>query len=474
MIAKVSRGNDTAGLLRYLLGPGRANEHTHPHLVASWDGEPTALEPVVVNGRPQVRSLAALLDQPLDALPRRPSSTVWHCSLRNAPGDRRLSDAEWAEAARHALDRVGLAPDGDPASCRWVAARHGEDHIHLLVTLARQDGRPARTSNDYRLVGQACQELERRFDLTPTRARDSTAARRPTRAETEKAQRVGRSETTRETLRREVRLASIGATSPETFLDELHRNGLLVKPRYSTQDPTQLTGYAVAWPGDHAPGHQPVWFSGSTLAPDLSLPRLQRQWVEVHQASPGLRHPRQGGPMTQVSWPDAIGALTAVTTTLGASTVGDDARRLVQATAFLLTAIACTVEGSRGGQLRRASTRLSSTLDRIPRGKPPWTAAERRLLALAHLVRVNGPRPAAGEAAQLVSAFRDLLRVLAVADSSWVNSSSRVVIAATLADLDRPNSVLTSTADAARCRRHSSNPHIIESGAHGPKVGRTP
>ena len=37
MIGKVVRGNDIGGLLRYLFGPGRANEHTNPHIVAAWD-----------------------------------------------------------------------------------------------------------------------------------------------------------------------------------------------------------------------------------------------------------------------------------------------------------------------------------------------------------------------------------------------------------------------------------------------------
>lgn len=40
MIAKVGRrGRNTAGVLRYLFGRGRANEHTDPHLVASSDPE---------------------------------------------------------------------------------------------------------------------------------------------------------------------------------------------------------------------------------------------------------------------------------------------------------------------------------------------------------------------------------------------------------------------------------------------------
>ena len=67
MIAKVLRGRRVGGLLRYLYGRGRANEHVEPHLVAGWD-DPADLEPAVdVQGRHDVRRLAALLEQPLAA-----------------------------------------------------------------------------------------------------------------------------------------------------------------------------------------------------------------------------------------------------------------------------------------------------------------------------------------------------------------------------------------------------------------------
>ena len=36
MIGKVVRGAMSGRLLRYLYGPGRANEHTDPHLVAGF------------------------------------------------------------------------------------------------------------------------------------------------------------------------------------------------------------------------------------------------------------------------------------------------------------------------------------------------------------------------------------------------------------------------------------------------------
>ncbi len=54
MIGRVYRGGDVGGLLRYLYGPGRHNEHENPHLVAAWDltspGELATLEPRVLSG----------------------------------------------------------------------------------------------------------------------------------------------------------------------------------------------------------------------------------------------------------------------------------------------------------------------------------------------------------------------------------------------------------------------------------------
>jgi hypothetical protein len=68
MIGKVLRGTDARRLLYYLYGPGKANEHTDPHLVAGF-GDAAELEP---GRRPDesrdFRRLTGLLAQPLAAL----------------------------------------------------------------------------------------------------------------------------------------------------------------------------------------------------------------------------------------------------------------------------------------------------------------------------------------------------------------------------------------------------------------------
>jgi hypothetical protein len=167
VIGKISvpRGTHVEPLIRYLFGPGRHEEHSDPHVVAGWR-HPADLEPpLLANGKRDFRMLNGLLNQPHDALGNlgmaRP---VWHCALRAAPEDRMLSDDEWATIAHRVMHKTGLAPYGqEDEAVRWVAVRHGADHIHLVAMLARQDGRKPRLSNDFYKVRTACREAEKRY-----------------------------------------------------------------------------------------------------------------------------------------------------------------------------------------------------------------------------------------------------------------------------------------------------------------------
>jgi len=68
VIGEVLRGRNVRRLLYYLYGPGKANEHTDPHLVAAF-GDPAELEPERRPGGTRgFRRLAGLLEQPLAAL----------------------------------------------------------------------------------------------------------------------------------------------------------------------------------------------------------------------------------------------------------------------------------------------------------------------------------------------------------------------------------------------------------------------
>lgn len=294
MIGKVLRGRRVAPLIYYLYGPGKYQEHTDPHLVAGWR-DPAELEPLLRDdGSRDFRRLIGLLNQPLGVLgDRNYVRPVWHCVARAAPDDRMLSDGEWAHVARAILHRTGLAPDGqDDEAVRWVAIRHANDHIHVVVTLARQDGRRPRIWNDYYRVREACHEVERRYGLRRTAPGDRTAARRPTRAEAEKTRRRGRKEAPRVTLRRQVAIAAAGAGSEGEFFARLRAAGVLVRLRYSIRTPGQVTGYAVALSDDTTRGGAPVWYGGGKLAADLTLPKLRARWATSDAAAPPTHDPR--------------------------------------------------------------------------------------------------------------------------------------------------------------------------------------
>ncbi|CAM5643154.1 hypothetical protein SAVIM338S_06324 [Streptomyces avidinii] len=275
MVPDISTGGRTYGLLVYLYGPGRRDEHTDPHLVASWLPELTP-DP----GRDAAASLKQLtdrLDLPVLALPkdRRPARHVWHCPVRTAPGDRHLTDDEWAQVASRIIHATGIAEEGDSQACRWIAVRHADDHIHLVATLVREDGRRPRRHQDGIRAQAECRRIEAEFGLQVLNPGDRTAAQRPTSAERSKAERTGRSEPSRETLRESARQALAGAADEEEFFRRLREAGLRIEKRLAPSGDT--LGYKVALPGDRNRDGEPIWFSGSKLAPDLSLPKIRRR-----------------------------------------------------------------------------------------------------------------------------------------------------------------------------------------------------
>jgi hypothetical protein len=190
-----------------------------------------------------------------------------------------LSDAEWAQVAAGVMARTGLARAGDEFGVRWVAVRHAPDHIHIVATLARQDGIRPRVWNDFHRVRDACQEAERWFGLRPTAPADRTAARRPTRAETEQAARRGWAGTPRTVLRQKVAAAAGGSSTEQEFFARLDRAGVLVRRRYSSINPGQVTGYAVGLPRHTGKDGGVIWYGGGKLAADLTLPKLRARWT---------------------------------------------------------------------------------------------------------------------------------------------------------------------------------------------------
>ena len=322
MIAKVTRGQRPSGAVRYLFGPGRYNEHEDAHVVAA--SASLRVEAGLRPTKPELEELAAAMDLPAVMFGTEvPDGACWHLSLSTKAGtDRELSDTEWAEVAKEAMSRLGFEASGQQAACRWVAVRHGRssagnDHLHVVVDLVREDGKVASTGNDFKRLSALCADMERRYGLSAVEGRAIKAAMPAlTRAEVEKARRSGRAETERAELARVVRAAATVAGSEAEFVRLLRDAGLAARPRFDRVGGHRAVGYAVA--EEPADGGVAVFFGGGKLARDLSLPALRDRWgageAESQEAAAewagrapvtgGPRGPRAGGHVTY-RWPEA-------------------------------------------------------------------------------------------------------------------------------------------------------------------------
>ncbi|MEU8258652.1 hypothetical protein AB0C06_30805 [Micromonospora inaquosa] len=165
-------------LLRYLFGPGERGEHDNPRLVGAWARAAVGGVHELARSAQgfSVVRLSRLLDQPVAAAISPPRRPVWHCSVHNHPADPTLSDQQWGAIAAEFTAAVGLASPADDAGARWVAVRHGLDHIHIVATLVGQDGATVWTRNDYHRCQRLARDLERRlglFQLGATSARNA-------------------------------------------------------------------------------------------------------------------------------------------------------------------------------------------------------------------------------------------------------------------------------------------------------------
>jgi hypothetical protein len=394
--------------------------HSDAHLVAAWDGvdgiEPPAADNAVGF---DVRQLTALLEAPLAYAERVPAKPVWHCSVRSAPTDRMMTDAEWADVARDVVASVGLAADEKRSGVRWAAVRHAPDHIHIVATLAREDGTPARLDFDKKALRSACMRIGERYGLRATAPADGTAVLGPSRAEIEKARRSGRNESVRETLRRHVRTAAAGALTEADFWPRLAAEGVLVRHRMSERNHGEITGYSVALLSGH-PDQQPaartsdggpLFFSGGKLAPELSLPRLRVRWAGEDAA---LGELAVGAAERRRLWRNAIDSVADAERHVRSHTAAgtrDLAADVAAGAMDVLASAAKVVDPGGDGPVHRAA-RHYERATRERRGRQTVVTSRGDRLRLAAVMIAGLGRARAFEAHEAVVLVRTLLRLV--------------------------------------------------------------
>jgi hypothetical protein len=403
--------------LHYLYGKGTREEHIDPHLVASFDGMATdpGRDPSVTKA-----DLRHLLDQTLSLLDadQRPDKHVWHCSVRAAPDDPILSDEQWGDIARRMVAATGIDP-GDGAGCRWAAVRHADDHIHIVATLVREDGRSPDHHRSGKRAQAECRLIEKELGLRQVAAGDGTAAKRATSAERHKAEREGRDRPARDELRETVRRAVAGADSEEEFFDRLAAAGLLIRKRVAPSG--DLLGYKVALPDDRNSEKEPAFYAGSTLAPDLSLPRIRERWALPAEVASSA----DGSLPEQPDLPDMTGpafarrrATAATWQALLIIDHGDDGTAAAQIAAAgeMLDALAKTSAAHTRAQLREAAfvfERAGRSHVKAVRGH------DRALRQAARDLVHSGPVLGRGEDGATTAMLIDMAFFLAIATANW-------------------------------------------------------
>jgi hypothetical protein len=158
MIAKITRGERSGDIAAYLHGPGKANEHEYTVGNVRHSGGMVIGGNLGREGHTDGSSWAADLRE---AAGTRPDigKPIWQVSLRTAPGDRRLSDEQWQDAATIMAERMGY--EEHP----WVMVRHGEDHVHIVVSRVSDTAQVWHARQDFRAAQSAATALEKHFGL---------------------------------------------------------------------------------------------------------------------------------------------------------------------------------------------------------------------------------------------------------------------------------------------------------------------
>ncbi len=330
MIPHITRGGDSRGVIAYLLGKGRREEHVDPHLVAG-SAEAVMLAAGRLLERRDVGPLAGFLDEPRTVFGTavtvaerdqdgvevgRRDAHVWHCSLALHPDEPAMSDARWGQLTDRFIAEMRFAGADVRSPCRWLAIRHGlstggSDHVHLVVVLVAEDGSKASVHNDRPRAQAACRMLEREFGLREIEARSRGAGERAIEpgeleGDLRRGLDVGEGREhpergSRRTLERVVRACGAAARDELEFVARLRGEGLLVRARYASASTSDVVGFSVAV-RPTVKGESPVWYGGGRLSRELTLPRLRENWpktddtavAEAWQAGAS----RGGGPRT--------------------------------------------------------------------------------------------------------------------------------------------------------------------------------
>lgn len=317
-ISVLKSGSDAAGLTRYLYGTGKANEHSNPHLVAGspgleleWAGELSLKEATILGrvvegawrenyveqlalvGASQGGISRAQLHR--DGVEATGRTHMFHASMALPPNHEKLSDEQWHTLAHEYVKRMGFVDENGHGSS-WVAVRHGlsakgNDHVHVMVNLVRNDGSWASEHKSKLAADRIGRELELEFSafLSPTYEQPAVESERQPgfsaysqaelrRAEERELSGRGPIDPDRVHLQRVVRGIAMGSRTEAEWLNNLANQDLEIVPRWAPGGREKVTGYSVRFADQDS-----VRIAASKLAPDLTLTSLRRSLWEMNE-----------------------------------------------------------------------------------------------------------------------------------------------------------------------------------------------
>jgi len=481
VITKMQRGTRTRGLVEYLFGPGRAEEHTNQRIVAAWE---PAWEGITHPDGVQRALLSAEVDAPVKRMPEvaKPAEHVYHVSISNHGEDRNLSDEEWATVARAVADKLGLSGTDTQVGARWFAVHHGaasgdRDHIHFVATLVREDGRGIYLNKDKLALREVAKEMQARFGLEVRTREPGAGARELSRPELAATLEAGEQrdqqpvapsrhsgeqqqpdrggevgvapepvapvEVPRRRLERAVRAAASAASTEAQWLARLGELGVEVAPRWA-RGGDRVVGYRVALADapTQQDGSKAVWFGGGKLAHDLTLPALRAGWTRDGDPVTAWRRVSTPAPTpapAPAPAPVVVGQGHDHTAAPTSTQPGpEDLGKMFAAAGSTLRGAGVTARlvGGDGAEVARAARDTAGLLAAFAEHAPP---ADQRLLvaASAHLARAGQvahgqPR---GARSPLAPGFAQVAATVLTAASG--GSASTAVLLAQVARLTR-------------------------------------
>lgn len=414
MIPKITKGNRPYGIVSYLVGAGRHNEHIDPHLVA---GSPTLMawfDDAQLN-EDSARELAHELDLNRRAFgfgSKEPH--VWQCSLSLHYEEGELGDEKWHDVVQSFMDKMDFTDAGSKAPCTWAAVHHGQnvkgnDHVHIVASRIREDGTKWSAGVDYKRAQKACRELEREHDLRQVSG--TTSQRWLSRAEVER-QGQEHNGPVRFRIERTVRACAMGSDSEAQFVRRMRRANLIVRPRFASGSDAVVTGFSVA---ERAPqGMRPLFYGGGKLAKDLTLTSLRTRWDDTLESASNATDEWRAAKRGQriVHHDPAVSALDEDAARRMAEELSEMRRRmrsvpvtdhqqwshLARETSGVLAAWSFAVEDGRDGPLARAARTVSRSAQRSDTRFEPLPVPLRLTGTAAFLVAVSQAPPPMAQA----------------------------------------------------------------------------